>query len=98
MWKYVCWPCRMPSYLMRGSPEIKRIEFRESRTNATSVATEASKTTTIKTKIGITTEMTSAATPQSSIPENGPKLSSLQTNSTEEGTIEIIRDDSPRQT
>ena len=62
MWKYVCWPCRMPGFLMRGTENNsnKRVHSRTSRTSRPSKTTETSKTNTIKTKETALTENVSS--------------------------------------
>ena len=117
MWKYVCWPCRMPGFLMRGTGNNsnRRLHSRTSPTSrtskntpASSIATETSRTTTIKTK-GTSTMEATPEPPQdeyieatSQLPEMGVATSKdIQTDQppagiNDESGIEIVTTDTPQ--
>jgi len=84
MWKYVCWPCRMPSFILRGT-EVRKLNSRTERTNTKSCVSEPS--TTIKTTELTTNELTTnesgmQMTPQP--PLHNPNIPTMvQTNSTQ---------------
>eukprot|EP00486_Rosalina_sp_Unknown_P012808 CAMPEP_0201578468 /NCGR_PEP_ID=MMETSP0190_2-20130828/25351_1 /ASSEMBLY_ACC=CAM_ASM_000263 /TAXON_ID=37353 /ORGANISM="Rosalina sp." /LENGTH=101 /DNA_ID=CAMNT_0048011683 /DNA_START=23 /DNA_END=328 /DNA_ORIENTATION=- len=99
----------MPSFLMRGKGGIERVNSRTDRTKSAgaSIATETSKTTTIKTKEA-TNISEVASTPQPAIPEGTPQLPSMITTDSTQASgsppqrssnnmdgIEIVCDDTP---